>query len=112
MSSYRFNSLINLKLTQESGQTSQPPWKHNSDENTDCFDELIYLNIPSIIDELSDETINLNKLPVLLKLSQDKNDLNKKQGLLKRKSIRNLEKSITWTLIWKSSINSLLPMKN
>ena len=76
MSSYRFNSLINLKLTQESGQTSQPPWKHNSDENTDCFDELIYLNIPSIIDELSDETINLNKLPVLLKLSQDKNDLN------------------------------------
>ena len=45
-------------------------------ENIDCFDELIYLNIPSIIDELSDETINLNKLPVLLKLSQDKNDLN------------------------------------
>ena len=76
MSSYRFNSLINLKLTQESGQTSQPPWKYYSDENIDCFDELIYLNIPSIIDELSDETINLNKLPVLLKLSQDKNDLN------------------------------------
>ena len=83
MSSYKFNSLINLKLTQESGQTSQPPWKHNSDENMDCFDELIYLNIPSIIDELSDETINLNKLPVLLKLSQDKNDLNSFEYLSK-----------------------------
>ena len=76
MSGSKFNSLINLKLTQESGQTSQAPWKHNSVGNMDEFSELIYLNIPSIINEASDETINLNKLPVLLKLSQDKSNLN------------------------------------
>ena len=76
MTNLKFNSLINLKLTQESGQTSQAPWKYNSVGNTDEFSELIYLNIPSIINELSDETINLNKLPILLKLSQHKNDLN------------------------------------
>ena len=76
MSNLQFNSLINLSLTQESGQTSQSPWTHNSVGNMEEFSELIYLNIPSIINELSDETINLNKLPILLKLSQDKNDLN------------------------------------
>lgn len=76
MSDVHFNSLINLKLTQESGQTSQSPWRHNSVGNMDEFSELIYLKIPSIINEFSDESINLNKLPVLLKLSQDKNDLN------------------------------------
>ena len=72
----KFNSLINLKLTQESGQTSQSPWRHNSVGDTDEFSELIYLNTPSIINEVSDETINLNKLPILLKLSQDKSNLN------------------------------------
>ena len=76
MSNLQFNSLINHSLTQESGQTSQSPWTHNSVGNMEEFSELIYLNIPSIINELSDETINLNKLPILLKLSQDKNDLN------------------------------------
>ncbi|MBQ2962359.1 DNA glycosylase [Methanobrevibacter sp.] len=76
MVNLKFNSLINLKLTQESGQTSQAPWRYNSVGDNDQFSELIYLNTPSIINELSDETINLNKLPVLLKLSQDKNDLN------------------------------------
>ena len=76
MTNLKFNSLINLKLTQESGQTSQPPWRQNSIGNTDEFNELIYLKIPSIIDELSDESINLNGLPILLKLSQHKNDLN------------------------------------
>ena len=73
---YHFNSLINLKLTQESGQTSQPPWKHDSIENIDEFSELIYLNSPSIINILDDESINLNKLPILLKISQHKNDFN------------------------------------
>lgn len=76
MTSLKFNSLINLKLTQESGQTSQYPWKHNSDGNTDEFSELIYLKVPSIINELNNVTINLNELPILLKLSQHKNDLN------------------------------------
>ena len=76
MNNLKFDSLINLKLTQESGQTSQSPWKYNSVGNTDEFSELIYLKVPSIIDVLNDETINLNKLPVLLKLSQDKTNYN------------------------------------
>ena len=76
MSDNKINSLINIELTQESGQTSQSPWKHNSIGNINHFDELIYLNIPSIINGLDDETINLNRLPVLLKLSQDKSNLN------------------------------------
>ena len=76
MSSLKFNSLINLKLTQESGQTSQSPWKHNSVGDTDEFNELIYLKVPSIINELNDESINLNELPILLKLSQDKSNFN------------------------------------
>ena len=76
MSSFQFNSLINLKLNQESGQTSQSPWKYNSVGNTDEFSELIYLKVPSIINGLNDETINLNELPILLKLSQDKSNFN------------------------------------
>ena len=76
MSNLQFNSLINLMMTQESGQTSQAPWRHNSVGNMDEFSELIYLNSPSIISIVDDKSINLNKLPVLLKLSQDKNDLN------------------------------------
>lgn len=76
MSSQKINSLIDLNLTQYSGQTSQSPWRHNSMENIDKFDELIYLKVPSIIDGLDDKTINLNGLPVLLKLSQDKDNIN------------------------------------
>jgi len=73
MSSLQFNSLINIKLTQESGQTSQAPWRHNS---VGDMDEFNYLKVPLIINELSDETINLNNLPILLKLSQDKSNFN------------------------------------
>ena len=76
MSNLKFNSLINLKLTQESGQTSQSPWRHNSIGDMDEFNELIYLKVPSIINELNDETINLNELPILLKLSQHKSNFN------------------------------------
>ena len=76
MLNLKFNSLINLKLTQGSGQTSQAPWRHNSVGNMDEFNELIYLKVPSIINELNDETINLNELPILLKLSQNKCNFN------------------------------------
>ena len=76
MTNLKFNSLINLKLTQESGQTSQAPWRYNSVGDMDEFNELIYLKVPSIINELNDETINLNELPILLKLSQDKSNFN------------------------------------
>ena len=41
----KFNSLINRKLTQESGQTSQSPWRHNSVGDTDEFSELIYMKL-------------------------------------------------------------------
>ncbi|MBO5966120.1 MAG: hypothetical protein J6P91_03105 [Methanobrevibacter sp.] len=76
MTNLKFNSLINLKLTQESGQTSQAPWKYNSLGDMDEFNELIYLKVPLIINEVDDETINLNELPILLKLSQHKSNFN------------------------------------
>lgn len=76
MNDLKFNKLINLKLTQESGQTSQPPWRHSSVENTDKFEQLIYLKKPSFINELTSQNTSLNRLPVLLKLSQDKSNLN------------------------------------
>ena len=41
MLNLKFNSLINLKLTQGSGQTSQAPWRHNSVGNMDEFNEFI-----------------------------------------------------------------------
>ena len=76
MDSLQVNSLINIELTQESGQTSQAPWKHNQVGNMGEFSELIYLKVPSIINNVDNKTIILNELPILLKLSQDKNNLN------------------------------------
>ena len=76
MSSNKINALVNLKLTQESGQTSQSPWKHNSMGNMDKFNELIYLKDPSIIDKLTWGDVYLIRLPILLEVSQEKNDLN------------------------------------
>lgn len=61
-----FNSLINLKLTQESGQTSQSPWHFKSN----YFEEMIYLN------NFNNNNGDLINLPVLLKLSQNENDIN------------------------------------
>ncbi|OWT33260.1 3-methyladenine DNA glycosylase [Methanobrevibacter sp. 87.7] len=48
-----FNDLINIKLTQESGQTSQASWKF--DENTSSYNNVILID----------------NIPVLLKVSQD-----------------------------------------
>lgn len=63
MSKLKFNSLINLKLTQESGQTSQAPWFCiDDDKGFSNYYELLFLN-------------NLNNLPVLAKVSQNPNDL-------------------------------------
>ncbi len=76
MSDLKFNSLINLKLTQESGQTSQPPWRYDLKENIESFEDMIFLKVPSIIDGLDIKDVNLNRLPVLLKLSQDNSNLN------------------------------------
>ncbi len=67
MSKLKFNSLINLKLTQESGQTSQAPWfcieKDNEDNLINSYFELIFLK-------------NLDNLPILVKVSQNYNNLN------------------------------------
>lgn len=60
------NSLVNLKLTQESGQTSQAPWHFESN----YFEEMIYLN------DFKTKSGDLINLPVLLKLSQNENDIN------------------------------------
>lgn len=68
----KFDSLIDLKLTQESGQTSQSPWKADSNSFTD----MIYLNLNHILNETIDESIDLNNVPVLLNLSQSENDIN------------------------------------
>lgn len=63
MSKLKFNSLINLKLTQESGQTSQAPWFCiDDDKGFSNYYELLFLN-------------NLDNLPVLAKVSQNPNDL-------------------------------------
>ena len=74
MSKLSFNSLINLKLTQESGQTSQPPWfcteeKNNLELNNEnnsqinSYFELIFLK-------------DLDNLSILAKVSQNSNNLN------------------------------------
>ena len=63
--SLKFNSLINLKLTQESGQTSQSPWYYENsfkeESKINKYSDVILLN-------------KLDNLPVLIKLSQDEND--------------------------------------
>lgn len=65
--SLKFNSLINLKLTQESGQTSQSPWYYEdslkSESRIHNYSDVILLN-------------KLDNLPVLIKLSQYENDFN------------------------------------
>lgn len=51
-----FNNLIDLKITQSSGQTSQPPWK----EINNKYCDVIYLNNKS-----------LNNVPILIKAYQE-----------------------------------------
>lgn len=67
MSKLEFNSLINLKLTQESGQTSQAPWFCIDDDNgLNNYYELLFLN---------NLDLGIDNLPVLVKVSQNPNDL-------------------------------------
>ena len=67
MSKLKFNSLINLKLTQESGQTSQAPWFCiDDDKGFSNYYELLFLN---------NLDLDINNLPVLVKVSQNPNDL-------------------------------------
>lgn len=108
MSDLKFNSLINLELTQESGQTSQPPWRYNLDENMVSFTDVIYLKNPSIIDRLNDDSLNLNKVPILLKTFQNKNDLNSFEYLYELpKKIDNNEFSIDLKNFSKKELSEL-----
>lgn len=77
MSKLKFNSLINLKLTQESGQTSQAPWFCiDDDKGFTNYYELLFLNNLNNLDKLDNlDSDNLNNLPVLAKVSQNPNDL-------------------------------------
>ena len=68
----KVNTLVNIKLTQESGQTSMPPWRHENGS----FSNIIYLKEESIFNNESLKDSYLNGLPVLLKVSQDENDFN------------------------------------
>jgi|GEM_PF-148742 len=98
----KFKDTINLNLTQHSGQTSQSPWKQESDSFTD----MIYLDKDLILKEDISSTINLNKLPVLLKLHQTENDIHgfdvmydfpKKlnfNDILSNQEIKSIEKNI------------------
>ena len=65
----KVNTLVNIKLTQESGQTSMPPWKY---ENGSFFN-MIYLKEEPIFNNESLKDSYLNELPVLLKVHQDEN---------------------------------------
>ncbi len=55
--SMKFDNLINLELTQKSGQTSQPPWI----EMHGKYCDLIYLNeVPILIKAYQDDITSLN----------------------------------------------------
>ena len=51
-----FNDLININLTQESGQTSQAPWKF--DENKRTYNNVILINNIPVLLKISQENIN------------------------------------------------------
>ena len=57
----KVNTLVNIKLTQESGQTSMPPWKYEKGS----FSNMIYLKEGPIFNNESLKDSYLNGLPVL-----------------------------------------------
>jgi N-glycosylase/DNA lyase len=64
----KFDSQINLKLTQESGQTSQAPWK----EIGDSYFDMIYVNnVPILIKAYQ---YDINSLNIDFKIFKDSSD--------------------------------------
>ena len=64
-----FNDLINIKLTQESGQTSQAPWKF--DENKRTYNNVILINNIPVLLKISQE--NINSFSLIMWITLDKN---------------------------------------
>jgi N-glycosylase/DNA lyase len=53
----KFNSLIDLKLTQESGQTSQPPWKVIGDN----YSDIVFIKgIPILVNAFQEDITSLS----------------------------------------------------
>lgn len=104
----KVNSLINIKLTQESGQTSMPPWKFQNDS----FSNMIYLKEESIFNNERIKSMYLNGLPVLLKTRQYENDFNnfdylyelpknlKNSEILSKKDLKNIDSAVYERLKW------------
>lgn len=104
MSKLSFNSLINLKLTQESGQTSQAPWfcieennnlELNNENNNqiNSYFELIFLK-------------DLDNLPILAKVSQNSNNLNHMK--LDYQLVRDYNSNDEYTIFSQKEIESSL----
>ena len=72
--SMKFDNLINLELTQKSGQTSQPPWI----EMYGKYCDLIYLSeVPILINAYQDDITSLNvnyELPIDIEYLKDSID--------------------------------------
>ena len=68
----KFNSQINLKLTQESGQTSQPPWK----KIKDSYCDMIYVDGMPILVKASQDDISSLNIDFELSISKDYNGEN------------------------------------
>ena len=71
----KFNNLIDLNLTQSSGQTSQPPWTYNNDTNTYC-NVIISDQIPLLL-KSSQNNINSFNLDYELPKNIDESVVNK-----------------------------------
>ena len=104
----KVNTLVNIKLTQESGQTSMPPWKYEKGS----FSNMIYLKEESIFNNESLKDSYLNELPVLLKVHQDENDFNnfdytsqlpkklETSEILSKKDVKNIDRAVYEKLKW------------
>ena len=104
----KVNTLVNIKLTQESGQTSMPPWKYEKGS----FSNMIYLKEESIFNNEILKDSYLNGLPVLLKVYQDENDFNnfdytsqlpkklENDEILSKKDVKNIDRAVYEKLKW------------
>ncbi len=72
-----FNNLIDLSLTQLTGQTSQPPWTYNKDMNT-YSNVIISDNIPILL-KTSQNNINSFNLEYEIPKNIDESVVNKKK---------------------------------
>ena len=73
-----FNNLIDLNLTQLSGQTSQPPWTY--DENTKAYTNVIVSdNIPILLKTSQNKDINSFNLDYEIPSAIDESVVNKKK---------------------------------